>query len=221
LRVQRKVDDAEDYLGSVLIDWGAHAIGVYMRPVMDVVFLFVVDECRGILNFLLAIASFSSLKKYRPYHPTNQNQNIGRTTHILILHQPSPPKIINTLLIARTPRNPQCVQIHRPLNNIRRHRLLPIQHYTISLQQNILQQIILIVLRLNDLFRNHFTSNSSYIMKLCIPELDHGLFLEPSFVHEESVDDAGAIILFACFFGCVDDFFGDDCGVGFGDGLGF
>jgi len=110
---------------------------------------------------------------------------------VLVLDHPTPPQIVDTLLIARTARDSERVQIHRALNNVRRHRLFLIHHDRVPLQQDILHQTILVLLRLDDALRNDLRRHRAHIVQVGVPELQQCLFLEPALVDEESVHDAG------------------------------
>ena len=92
---------------------------------------------------------------------------VGRV--LIILDQPAAPQILDAFLIAGRADDAKSMEVDRSFDSVRRLRLLAIDHDRVSFQQQIVQQIFLVLFRLDDLLRKHFTSSCSHSMQVLIP----------------------------------------------------
>lgn len=86
-----------------------------------------------------------------------------------------------------------------------------------SLQQHLLEEVVLVLAILDDAFGDHLAGLCAQEVEIRIIHFEFRLALEPADTHEETVDDTCAVFFAASFLREEYDVLGDDLGVGSGD----
>lgn len=141
-----------------------------------------------------------------------------------ILHQPATPEVRDAFLISRRPNHADGMQVNGLFNDIGGFRVFPIDNDGISLEQHILHQIVQILLVFDDVLSDHLTRHGPQFMQIGIPQLEHGLSLEPILANQQAIHHTRSMIVvgtrdFASGFCSCDDCWVDDIAVWFRDAL--
>lgn len=125
------------------------------------------------------------------------------------------------------------MEVHRALDNIGRIRFFSFNKDGVSLEENVFEQIVLVLLTIDAVWKlvrlligiyvcggelvhalgNDLASYSSTFVEIRIPELHRGLNLKPSQTREKTIDNAGLVFLTAGVFGCLDHILCDNATV--------
>jgi len=98
----------------------------------------------------------------------------------IVLDQPATPKVGNAFLVSATSYDSQTVEVNSSFDDISRFSLLAVNEDGVALQEQVLEQKLLIFLRLDDQLCQHFASRCPSIMHVCIPQFQDCLSPKPA-----------------------------------------
>ena len=113
---------------------------------------------------------------------------------LVVLHNPSAPKVGDALLVARRADNGHSVQIDGLLDGVGGLSGLAVNQNRVALEQHLFEEVVHVFLGFDNALGHHLACNSAHVVHVGVPELGGGLLRKPLLDHQQTVHHTGGLV---------------------------